>query len=142
MNVLGIYYPQSEWYQARIGLVTSSKVHDAITTRTKNKPGESKPKHELPELAGRANLKLQMLSEMITGRTVDHFLSQAMIWGVETEPAARAAYEYRFGANVDTLGLVMHPTNPRAAATADGLVAPNGILEIKCPETYTHLEYM
>lgn len=142
MNVLGIYYPQPEWYQARIGLITSSKVHDAITPRQKNKPGESKPKNELPELEARRKLKLQMISEMLTGLTVEHYVSAAMDWGVENEPKARKEYEYRMGVDVEQLGLVMHPTNPRAAATADGWVAPNGILEIKCPETYTHLEYL
>lgn len=142
MNALGIFYPEPEWYEARIGLVTSSKVHDAITPRQKNKAGESKPKHELPELEARRKLKLQMISEMLTGRTTEHYVSPAMDWGVENEPRARAEYEYRIGANVEPLGIVMHPTNPRAAATADGWVKHNGILEIKCPETYTHLEYL
>lgn len=142
MNVLNIFYPQPEWYQARIGLLTSSKIHHAITPRQKNKAGESKPKNELPELAARANLKRQMIAEMLTGNTTEHFVSAAMDWGTATEPKARDEYEYRCGAGVDALGLVMHPTNPRAAATADGLVSPNGILEIKCPETYTHLEYL
>src|SRR5262249_9056851 len=68
--------------------------------------------------------------------------SMAMDWGVECEPKARAEYEYRAGVNVEPVGLVLHPTNDRAGATADGFVAPNGLLEIKCPETYTHLEYL
>lgn len=142
MNVLGIYYPEPEWYQARIGLVTSSKIHHAITPRQKNKAGEKKSKEELPELKARYNLKMQMISEMLTGLTTEHYVSAAMDWGVENEPRARAEYEYRTGHNVEQLGLVMHPTNPRAAATTDGWVAPNGILEIKCPETTTHLEYL
>lgn len=133
MNVLNIFYPQAEWYQARIGLVTSSKVHDAITPRQKG---------GTHELAARRNLKMQMISEMLTGCTTEHYVSAAMDWGVATEPKARNEYEYRCGASADALGLVMHPTNPRAAATADGIVSPNGILEIKCPETYTHLEYL
>src|SRR6185437_15359250 len=133
MNVLGIYYPQKEWYDARIGLVTSSKVHDAITKRQKGGT------HDLAE---RRKLKLQMIAEMRTKITTEHYVSQAMDWGVENEPRARAEYEYRTGQNVEQLGIVMHPTNPRAAATADGWVVPNGILEIKCPETYTHLEYL
>lgn len=133
MNALGIYYPQAEWYQARIGMVTSSKVHDAITPRQKG---------GTHELAARRNLRMQMLAEMLTGRTTEHYVSPAMDWGVENEPRARAEYEYRTGMNVEPLGIVMHPENPRAAATADGWVKHNGILEIKCPETYTHLEYM
>jgi len=133
MNVLGIYYPEAEWYKTRIGMITSSKIHDAITPRQKG---------GTHELAARRNLKMQMLSEMLTQNTTEHYVSAAMDWGVENEPRARAEYEYRMGLNVEQLGLVMHPTNARAAATADGWVAPNGILEIKCPETYTHLEYL
>ena len=134
MNVLGIYYPEPEWYQARIGMmVTSSKVHAAITKRQKG---------GTHDLAARRALKLQMIAEMRTGMTTEHYVSQAMDWGVENESRARAEYEYRKGQNVEQLGLVMHPTNKHAAATADGWVAPNGILEIKCPETYTHYEYM
>lgn len=133
MNVLGIYYPEAEWYKARIGLVTSSKVHDAITPRQKG---------GTHELAARRNLKMQMISEMLTGLTTEHYVTPAMDWGVENEPRARAEYEYRFGVDVEPLGLVMHPTNSRAAATTDGWVTPKGILEIKCPETYTHLEYL
>lgn len=132
MNVLGIYYPEPEWFQARLGLLTSSKIHDAIAPRQKG---------GTHDLAGRRKLKLQLISEMTTGRTTEHYVSAAMDWGTENEPRARAEYEYRTGRNVEQLGLVMHPTNPRAAATADGWCAPNGILEIKCPETYTHYEY-
>lgn len=143
MNMIGVFWPSIEWYQARIGLVTSSKIHDAITPRQKNKPGESKPKNELPELAARHNLKMQMIGEMLTNRTTEHFNSPAMEWGVDTEPRARAEYEFRTGRSVEPVGLVMHPTNARAAATADGWVKEEGgLLEIKCPETYTHLEYM
>lgn len=133
MNVLGIYYPETEWFQARIGLVTSSKVHDAITKRQKG---------GTHDLAGRRNLKMQMLAEMATNLTTEHYVSAAMDWGIENEKHARAEYEYRTGRSVEPLGIVMHPTNPRAAATADGLVSPDGILEIKCPETYTHFEYL
>lgn len=132
MNVLGIYYPEPEWFKARLGLITSCKVNDAITLRQKG---------GTHDLAARKKLKFQIISEMTTGQTPEHYVSAAMDWGIENEPRARAEYEYRTGSNVEQLGLVMHPTNPRAAATADGWVAPNGILEIKCPETHTHYEY-
>lgn len=133
MNVLGIYYPQAEWYAARIGMVTSSKVSAAITKRQKG---------GTHDLAARRKLKFQMLAEISTKMTTEHYVSQAMDWGVEQEPHARKEYEYRTGKDVEQLGIVMHPTNPRAAATADGWVIPNGILEIKCPNTDTHWEYL
>ena len=133
MNVLGIYYPQPEWFKSRLGMITSSKVNDAVKLRQKGGT------HDLAE---RRKLKFKIISEMTTGSTPENYVSQSMDWGLENEPRARAEYEYRTGRDVEQLGLVMHPENPRAAATADGWVAPNGILEIKCPETYTHYEYL
>lgn len=133
MNALGVYYPEPEWFHARIGLITSSKVHDAITLRKKG---------GTHDLATRRKLKFQLISEMTTGLTTEHFVSQAMDWGIQNEPKARREYEYRTGRTVRELGLVLHPTNPRAGATADGFVPENGILEIKCPDTDTHYEYL
>jgi putative phage-type endonuclease len=132
MNDLGCIQHSPEWYAARIGMVTASKVKDAIVKR---KRGEG-------DLVARRNLKLQMLAEILTGRTTDHYVSQAMDWGVEQEPRARAEYEIRTGYSVEPLGLVLHPELSRAAASPDGFIPKNGLLEIKCPETYTHLEYM
>lgn len=133
MNALGIYYPEPAWFSSRLGLITSSKVHDAIKLRRKG------GKHDL---ATRRKLKFQLIAEMTTGLTTEHFVSEAMDWGIAHESKARAEYEYRTGRTVRELGLVMHPTNPRAAATADGFVPENGILEIKCPDTDTHYEYL
>lgn len=132
MNDLGIFYPQAEWYQARIGMVTSSKVKDAIAKR---KRGDG-------DLACRKNLKMQMLAEILTGDTSQHYVSPAMDWGIEHESQARGEYELKTGLSVFPVGIVLHPTNPRAAATPDGRIKPNGLLEIKCPETYTHVEYL
>lgn len=132
MRDSGIYFPDSTWYIERIGKLTSSKIHDAITPR---KRGEG-------ELAARRNLKMQMLAEMVTGQTTEHYVSAAMDWGIENESKARAEYEYQKGQTVVQVGLVFHPDNDRFAATPDGWVKEKGLLEIKCPETYTHLEYM
>jgi putative phage-type endonuclease len=134
VNQIGIYYPEPEWFRARIGLLTSSKIHDAITKRQKG---------GTHDLAARRKLKFQMLAEMSTKMTTEHYVSMAMDWGVENEPRARAEYEYRTGLSVEPLGLVLHPDNPRAGATADGWIKEEGgILEIKCPETDTHWEYL
>lgn len=132
MNDLGVIQHSPEWYQARIGMVTASKVSAAIAKR---KRGDG-------ELAARRNLKMQMLAEILTGRTTDNYVSAAMDWGTEQEPRARAEYEIRTGASVEPLGLVLHPSLSRAAASPDGWIPKSGLLEIKCPETYTHLEYM
>ena len=120
-----------EWLAARVGRVTASRIADVMA---KGKGGEAQT---------RLNYKWQLVAEVMTGQSQeDRFFSQAMAWGVEQEPFARAAYEIQTGGLVENVGLVAHPSIPRCAASPDGLVGLDGLLEIKCPKTPTHLEYM
>ena len=120
-----------EWLAARVGRVTASRIADVMA---KGKGGEAQT---------RLNYKWQLVAEVMTGQSQeDRFFSQAMAWGVEQEPFARAAYEIQTGGLVENVGLVAHPKIPRCAASPDGLVGLDGLLEIKCPKTPTHLEYM
>lgn len=121
-----------EWYFERIGCVTSSRIADVVAKR---KRGDG-------ELACRKNLKTQMIAEMLTGDTTNHFVSSAMQWGIDHETQARMEYERRTGATVIPVGLIHHPGLERCRATPDGWIKPNGLLEIKCPESWTHTEYL
>lgn len=64
-----------------------------------------------------------------------------MLRGTELEPIARAAYEAK-NTFVDESGFVKHPTIMWFGASPDGLVGKEGLIEIKCPNTTTHLEYL
>lgn len=120
-----------EWKAARAGKVTASKVADVMA---KIKTGES---------AARRDYRAQIVAEILTGTPQDDtFTNDAMRWGTEQEPFARAAYETTRGVLVDQVGLVIHPTIERGAASPDGLVNPDGLVEIKCPKTATHLSYL
>jgi hypothetical protein len=65
-----------------------------------------------------------------------------MEWGTAQEPHARAAYEAVGGVLVQEVGFVPHPSIPDAGASPDGLVGVDGLIEIKCPYTATHIETM
>jgi putative phage-type endonuclease len=82
----------------------------------------------------------QLVVERITGTVAPSFQNAAMAWGTETEPQARAAYEFEMDATVTEVGFVNHPIIPMAGASPDGLVGDDGLLEIKCPESHTHLD--
>jgi len=118
----------AEWLQARCGKVTASKVADLIA-KTKSGWG-----------ASRANYMAQLIAERLTGNPAESFTSTAMQWGTDTEPQARAAYEFLTDATVAEVGLVPHPSIEDAAASPDGLVGDDGMLEIKCPNTSTHID--
>ena len=117
-----------EWFTIRIGKVTASRVADVIA---KTKTGYS---------ATRDNYMAQLVCERLTGQKGESFSNAAMQHGTDTEPLARAAYEALRDVLVDEVGFVPHPTIEMAGASPDGLVGDDGLLEIKCPNTATHIE--
>ena len=116
------------WFTARIGKVTASRVADVLA---KTKTGYS---------ASRENYMAQLVCERLTNQKADGFTSVAMQWGTETEPLARISYEVAQNVLVDEVGFVPHPSIIMAGASPDGLVGDDGLLEIKCPNTATHIE--
>lgn len=119
----------AEWYAARLGKVTASKVADVVArTRT-------------GYAASRANYMAQLVCERLTGKPTEGFSNAAMEWGVEQEAAARDAYSARVGELVTEVGFIDHPAIKMAGASPDGIVGA-GIVEIKCPSTATHIEYL
>jgi len=92
-------------------------------------------------LACRTSLRWELVSELLTERAAEHFVSQWMEVGKEREPLARSEYSARHDAMVETVGFAYHPTIKYAGASPDGLVS-NGLIEIKCPKIETHLQYL
>ena len=117
-----------EWYAARLGKVTASRVSDLMA---KTKTGYA---------ASRENYMAQLVLERITGAKAESFSSAAMQWGTDQEPFARAAYEAAKDVMVEEEGFVPHPTIEMAGASPDGLVNDDGLVEIKCPNTATMIE--
>jgi putative phage-type endonuclease len=117
-----------EWFAARLGNVTASRVADVIA---KTKSGYS---------ASRDNYMAQLICERMTNTVAESYSNAAMQWGTETEPLARAAYESYADVLVDQVGYVPHPTIKRAGASPDGLTPQSGLIEIKCPNTATHID--
>jgi hypothetical protein len=60
--------------------------------------------------------------------------------GIDTEPQARAAYEAKSGSFVEEVGFVLHTSISEAGASPDGFVDEDGLIEIKCPQTATHMD--
>lgn len=117
-----------EWFAARCGKVTASRIGDLLT-RTKTGWG-----------ASRANYMAELLVERLTGQKASGFQSAAMAWGIEQEPLARDAYAFRLDVDVEQVGFVDHPTIAMAGASPDGLVGATGLVEIKCPSSATHID--
>jgi len=117
-----------EWFASRCGLVTASRIAD-IVARTKSGWSTS-----------RANYMAELVAERLTGKVNDGFTSAAMQWGTDNEPVARLHYEFMTNETVTEIGFVKHPTIGDTGASPDGLVGDNGLVEIKCPITATHID--
>ena len=117
-----------EWFKSRLGKATASRIADIIA---KTKTGPS---------ASRENYAVQLVLERITQSKGESYSNAAMQWGTETEPLARQAYELKRGLFVDEVGFIDHPTISNSGASPDGLVGTDGLVEIKCPNSATHME--
>jgi putative phage-type endonuclease len=117
-----------EWFEARMGKVTASRVADILA---KTKSGYS---------ASRDNYLAQLVCERLTNEKTESFINSAMQRGTDIEPLARLSYEVAHNVLVDEVGFVPHPSIIMAGASPDGLVGDDGLLEIKCPNTATHIE--
>tara|TARA_R110000824_G_scaffold132271_11_gene294692 strand:- start:258 stop:863 length:606 start_codon:yes stop_codon:yes gene_type:complete len=117
-----------EWLQARCGLVTASRVADVVA-KTKSGYG-----------ASRATYMGQLIAEQLSGNVAPSFSTAAMQWGTDTEPQARIAYEFDQGVDVVEIGFVHHAAILGTGASPDGLVGERGMVEIKCPNSATHID--
>jgi putative phage-type endonuclease len=117
-----------DWFAARLGKVTASRVADVVA-KTKSGYG-----------ASRANYMAELVCERLTGARGEFYQNAAMVWGTEQEPVARAAYEAATGTLVVETGFVPHPTITMSGASPDGLVNDLGLVELKAPNSATHID--
>jgi len=117
-----------EWLLLRCGKVTASRVADVVA---KTKTGWG---------ASRATYMGQLIAERLTGKPTETFKSAAMEWGTIHEAEAREAYSKLTGYQVDQIAFVDHPTILNSGCSPDGLIKTKGLVEIKCPNTITHVE--
>lgn len=128
------------WFNARTGRLTASRMRAAMAyLKQSEKDREAgKPKEDRSE---RKNLKIEILAERMTGDIIEKYVNSAMQWGIEQEGNAKAAYEAATGRIVTDVGFIEHPTIEWLGASPDGFVG-DGLIEIKCPNTSTHLSWV
>lgn len=127
INHLELIQGSDEWKKARAGSLGASQIAD-MRAKTKNGYG-----------ASRANLLAQLAVERLTGIPENGYINAAMQHGIDTEPEARAAYEFLTGSKVSKVGLILHPIIKGTHASPDGLIGKKGLLEIKCPQSAQHI---
>ena len=119
----------ADWYAARIGKATASRFKDAIAVLKSGAPAQAQ-----------RDYATELVVERLTQQPAQRYVTAAMTWGTEQEPAARAAYERTTGIHVEETGFVAHDTL-LAGCSPDGLIDWDGLIEIKCPfNSAVHIE--
>lgn len=130
MLIVDVPQRSPEWFAARLGRLTGSRAADMLATI---KSGEA---------AARRDLRVQLVVERLTNVLQDDgYTNAAMQRGIDLEPKAREAYEAFSGNTVQQVGFVQHP-ELMAGCSPDGLIGDDGVLELKCPKSATHLSYL
>lgn len=112
-----------DWFQARCGVVTASRFSDVLMK---------------PTTAGYQNYRAEIIAERLTGKPAESYQSKEMMWGIAHEDEARQIYELINNLEVEQVGLIKH-AEIEAGASPDGVVG-DGLIEIKCPNTSTHIK--
>ena len=113
------------WLKLREGMITASKFSDVM--------GKG---------VGRNNYMMSLVTERLTGLPTAYYTNSAMEWGTETEPQARAHYELMHDVDVMQTGFVTNDKYPGVGISPDGMIGDEGLIEIKCPNSSTHFDYI
>lgn len=117
-----------EWLELRRGKITASRIKEVLAKGRGNAPSKT-----------RQSYMYQLIAERLTGEIEDSYTNKYMEWGNEWEPSARAAYQLKNDLMVRQVAFVK--LNDDIGVSPDGLVEGNGLLEIKCPKTTTHIDW-
>lgn len=127
MKILDLQQRSAEWFQSRLGVITGSRAKKVFSS---------------------TNLSFmdELIAERFTGKMEETFQSKAMEHGVLFEPEALNKYIEKTGNDAREIGFCVHDTYPFIAVSPDALVLHRnryvGGVEIKCPSTRKHIEYI
>lgn len=113
-----------EWFMLRLGKVTGSR---------------------LKEVFAADNLKLvdELIAEQLTEQWEDSdYVSDAMQRGVDEEPNALDLYEQLYDVKLIRGGFIQCEMFPLLGYSPDGRVGEIGGVEVKCPTSKKHVQYL
>lgn len=146
MSYFDVPQRSEEWWKIRSGKATAS-MQWAVEKFCKPTKAEKDLGKNGRESSDRAHYRSRLIAQTLTGYLSQHkrdderWKGWDVAWGEEFEDIARAEYMARNGCEVEKVGIYVHDEISRFAASPDGSVGLDGLIQIKCPATTTHLEY-
>ena len=117
-----------EWYAARCGLLTASVVGKLLTPTLKVADNDTA-----------RGVTAALVAERITGICEETFINDDMWRGIEHEPHARDIYSGHYQQAVECGFMRLDGDGWSLGYSPDGLVADDGLVEIKCPRAKGHI---
>jgi putative phage-type endonuclease len=127
MRIENVEQRTKEWFQMRLGVITGSRCKNVFRSN---------------------NLSFidELIAERLSGEIVESTTTAAMRHGIMMEPVALDEYRMRTGLDAREIGFCIHDNLDYLAISPDALVYQNGTpiggVEIKCPSTKNHIQYI
>lgn len=127
MKIKNVEQRTREWFEMRLGVITGSRCANIFKSN---------------------NLSFmdELIAERLSGEIIETPTTAAMQHGIMMEPMALDEYRLRTGFDCREIGFVIHNEHDWLAISPDALVyeneTPIGGVEIKCPSTKKHVEYL
>lgn len=132
MPLIEVEQGTDEWLAMRSGLVTASRMAD-VMAKLKSKNGMA---------ADRRRYLMEVVVGRLTGLNPETYVSPAMQWGLDNEDLAKGAYEISTSSIIEPGGFAIHDKIKWFGASPDGLIGDDGLVEVKCPNSDTHIGYI
>ena len=120
MEIVNCIQGSEEWWDAKSGVVSASHFHQVLNKKT-----------------GRGLYMRKLAAERLTGMREESYKNDIMDKGSETEQEARKYYETVNDCEVKQVGFVMRDDD--VGGSPDGLISKDGLIEIKCVISSTHI---
>ena len=124
MRAFEIEQRSPEWYELRRGVITASNAERLLTG------------------AKQKTYAQELLVDILTEGAEERFVNDAMQWGIDNEANACMWYEMQSNDIVKPIGFCLHDDHDEYGCSPDGLINDDGLIEIKCPSSRVHLEYL
>jgi len=127
MKIHNVEQRTEEWLNLKLGAISGTRLKGVMA------------KNNLP-------LIYELLAEDLAGLQDPIFVNDAMQRGIDREIVAKTQYEQITFNKVDDIGFIECTSIDGVGLSPDGLVKEkdvyNGAVEIKCPNSKKHLEYI
>lgn len=127
MKILNLQQRSQEWFEARLGVITGSRAKNIFRSN---------------------NLSFidELIAERMTQQQEESFTSKAMEHGILFEPEALKSYNEHTKNSAQEVGFCVHDKYDWLAISPDALIFRDniavGAVEIKCPSSKKHIEYI